>query len=62
MNSITEIWAEIQPVLGSYPVLLVIGALLVFGVVKKLVKLAVTAGLLVVAWLIIQQMGVQLPL
>lgn len=61
MGPIEEVWASVQPVLGSYPVLVLIGAVLVFGIVKKLVKLAVTAGLLVVVWLVIQQMGVQLP-
>lgn len=61
MEQLTDLWAQVQPIIASAPVAIAVVILLVVGVVKKLVKLAVFAGVLFVAWLVIQQAGIALP-
>lgn len=47
---------------GSYPVLLIVAGLLIFGLVKKLMKLAVFAGICLLLWFFAFNSGVQLPI
>lgn len=62
MEDLMDLWAVLQPLLSNYVVLAIISIVLVCGVVKKIVKLAVTAGVLILAWVVIQQIGVPIPM
>lgn len=52
-----DVLSEIQNIVGSAPVAVVVVALLIIGLAKKLVKLAATAGVLLAAWLVISQLN-----
>lgn len=62
MDELTNLWVQIQPIIASAPVAVAVIILLIVGIVKKLVKLAVFAGVLFVAWLVIQQTGIAFPI
>ena len=55
---VEEVWGQVQPVIASAPVLAVLLALFIFGMVKKIIKLAVTMGILVAVWVLLQTLGV----
>lgn len=61
MEAAVEVWGSIQPVLSSAPVLVILLGVLAFGIVKKVIKLVVTVGVLVLIWLLLQYLGVPLP-
>lgn len=61
MEAAVEVWGSIQPALSSAPVLVILLGVLVFGIVKKVIKLVVTVGVLVLIWLLLQYLGVSLP-
>ena len=61
MEAVNELWSSVQPVVSSAPVLVILLGLLVFGIVKKVIKLIVTVGVLVLIWLILQYLGVPMP-
>lgn len=61
MEAAVEVWGSIQPALSSAPVLVILLGVLVFGIVKKVIKLVVTVGVLVLIWLLLQYLGVPLP-
>lgn len=58
MDGLKELWVQVQPLLSSYPVLLAIGAVLVIGILKKIVHLVVTAVILVAIWFLIRELGI----
>lgn len=58
MDELANVWANVQPIIASAPVAVAAVILLIVGLVKKLVKLAVLAGVLFVVWLVIQQTGI----
>lgn len=62
MDELANLWVQIQPIIASAPVAVAVVILLIVGIVKKLVKLAVLAGVLFVVWLVIQQTGIALPI
>lgn len=53
-----ELWAQVQPIVTSTPVLLIVAGLLVVGLLKKLLQLAVFAGVLFALWVLLQYVGV----
>lgn len=61
MEAVNELWSSVQPVVSSAPVLVILLGLLVFGIVKKVIKLIVTVGVLVLIWLLLQYLGVPMP-
>ena len=61
MEAVNELWISVQPVVSSASVLVILLGLLVFGIVKKVIKLIVTVGVLVLIWLLLQYLGVPMP-
>lgn len=61
MEELQGLWAQVQPVLTHPAVLIAIVVMLGISIAKKLIKLAMTAGVLFLLWILLQQAGVQIP-
>lgn len=60
MEFVTDLLDALKPVLGGYPALIGIAILMALGLVKKLVKLAIFAGILAAIWIALQQFGINI--
>ena len=66
MEAVKEVleilWAQVGPYITSWPVLVVLGAVVIMSIVKRLVKTAVTIGIIVVLLFVLRQHGFELPI
>ena len=54
--------AKVLELASSAPTLALIGVVLVLGAVKKIVPIIITCIVLVVVWILLQRIGVSLPI
>ena len=61
MDFIQDLISQVEPILTSTPVMVALAIALFFGILKKLIKLALTVGAILVILIILENFGYNVP-
>lgn len=58
----SDFLSKLLELASSVPTLALVGIVLIAGIVKKIVPIIITCVILVVVWIVLQRIGVSLPI